>query len=126
MTGFDFAANGTFASASSGPAPTFDDLANLVRELTKEPVLKEVRVHPSAYDVLRAWLDRASAHRGLTFAGMDRVQTFGIYGAPVRIDQKLKPGQWRAIDGGEGYAGRGTCSADGRRRAAGKPPAAPC
>ena len=38
------------------------------------------------------------ARRVVTFSDLDRVQTIGVYGAPLLIDNSLKRGQWQVID----------------------------
>ena len=43
----------TVAFNTAEPAITFDDMEKLVRELNRKPILEEIRIHPSAYRVLR-------------------------------------------------------------------------
>ncbi len=88
----------TVAFNTAEPTSTFDDMEKLVRELNRKPILKEIRIHPSAYLVLRTWLDEVRARRVVTLSDLDRVQTFGVYGTPILIDNSLKRGQWQAID----------------------------
>jgi len=93
--------NGTFAVGGSLPAISFDDMRKLVLEMTKEPMLKEIRCDHWARAKIRWHLD-AEYWENQKRYGISTPQPLNVYfrcgAVPVVIDDTLMIGEWKAID----------------------------
>ena len=92
---------GTFASDSAEPAITFEEMRQIVLDMTREPMLKEIRCDRWAWTKIRFHLDAEYWENQKRF-GLSKPDpsTINVYshGTPVFIDDTLKLGQWKTID----------------------------
>jgi len=87
--------SGTYTNDPVEPQITFEDMVDIVQKMTKEPFLKEIRLHPSVHRRLTEFSGELASK---SMASMPARSIYQYGGTPVFVDKKLKRGEWKAID----------------------------